>query len=415
MGSIVAGSTYLLAPPAKSSSHRHLIASILCHPIAHPHLLLQLQRKDPDTRHALPQFDLVSRKSGRRIRSVEASELPSSGSNRRLREVVVQHSETGEKAATIKYVDSMTSTQKRKAGIAPDDDTTIAVIYWHYAKSLVKVWTVHRYQSKRRGNKVGYEFRLLTPLVRGANGQGTVYVRWTKKLFATSSLPNRPSSVSSRPQRSSSVSSSEGPRRRHTFPSQDSYTVPVDPKWDFSSPNVRRVMASMTSQKLQIHSISSSGTPLSSPSTSDVDEGLRNDRELTTGRMFEMLIVSGLFVGLEEDFASKLRKEFLSAGGLRIPQSDEVHTLPDEPVVIPRKPRSINTPKSPVESRSTSPIEVTPPRDSEVLVNKPKDISLMALRPATSILHSNSYAARGWGYMTGAAFACVSKLLNLGA
>src|SRR5947207_5287653 len=68
MGSVVAGSTYLLAPPPKSYSHNHLIASLLCHPIAQPHLLLQLQRKDPDTRRALPEFDLVSRRVGRRAR-----------------------------------------------------------------------------------------------------------------------------------------------------------------------------------------------------------------------------------------------------------------------------------------------------------------------------------------------------------
>ena len=412
MGSIVAGSTYLFAPPPKSHSHNHLIASLLCHPIAHPHLLLQLQRKDPDTRRAFPQFDLVSRKSQRRPRN-DTFESSSRAFSPRLREVAVRHVETREKAATIKYIDSMTSAQKRKAGIAPDDETAIAVVYWNFARSMIKTWTVHRYESKRRGQKLGYEFRLQSAFVQGCDGgKGYVYVRWTKKLYSSTSILDRPSSTSSRTRRSNSVSSSEGPKRRHTFPSQSKHPTPSDPKWEFSSPNVRRIMASMTSQKLHIHSIASSGTPLSSPSTSDVDDEPHNDRELTTGRMFEMLIISGLFVALEEDFAFKLRKEFLLAGALRIPPSQDIHTLSDEPdPIIPTSLRSLNTPKSPVEIEPIAQIQISSSRDAQI--PEPKDISVLTLKPTASIPQLTSYAARGWGYMTGTAAAGMTKLMSL--
>ena len=416
MGSIVAGSTYMFAPPPKLYSHNHLIASLLCHPIAQPHLLLQLQRKDPDTRRAFPQFDLVSRRVGRRARTEIKSES-SNPSSVHPREVAVQHSETGEKAATIKYINSLTSTQKRKAGITPGDDSAIAVVYWNYTKTFTKVWTVHRYESKRKGYKVGYEFRLRSQLVESRDGQGYVYVRWTKKLDSASAVQDRPSSVSSRNSRTRSVSSSEGPQRRHTFPSSQS-RPPTEPKWEFSSPNIRRIMASMTSQKLHIHSISSE-TPRSSPSTSSFDDELHNDRELTTGRMFEMLIITGLFVGLEEDFASKLRKEFLLAAALRVPSSDEPST-DDHQVVIPsspKKPRSINTSRAtPVEIHSSPPpISPSPLRQSPMTM-EPKDVPFLAVRTTASILPpTTSYAMKGWGYMTGAANACVTKLFSLGA
>ena len=416
MGSIVAGSTYLLAPPPKTFSNNHLIASLLCHPIAQPHLLLQLQRKDSDTQRAFPQFDLVSRRVGRRVRNEIKSES-SNLSNIHPREVAIQHSETGEKAATIKYVKSLTSAQKRKAGIVPGDDSVIAVVYWNYNKSFTKVWTVHRYESKRKGYKVGYEFRLRNHLIKGRDGQEHVHVRWTKKLDSASALQDRPSSVSSRHGRSSSVASSEGPQRRHTFPSSQSRPL-TEPKWEFSSPNIRRIMASMTPQKLHIHSILSSRTPLSSPSMSSFDEELYNDRELTTSRMFEMLIVTGLFVGLEEDFASKLRKDFLSASALRIPSPDEPSTN-DHQVAIsssPKKPRSINTiPSTPVEIHSSPPIVPSPLGRSQ-MTPEPKEIPFLALRTTPNMPPpTTSYAAKGWGYMTVAANACVTKLLSLGA
>lgn len=417
MGSIVAGSTYLLAPPPKSYSHHHFIASFLCHPITQPLLLLQLQRKDVDTRHAFPQFDLVSRRVGRRARHEVKSES-SSPSNLHPREVAIQYSETGEKAATIKYVNSLTSAQKRKAGIVPGDNSAIAVVYWKFTKSFTKVWTVHRYESKRKGHKVGYEFRLPSELAKGRNGQGYVYVRWTKKLALASTAQDRPSSVSSRHGRSSSASSIEGPQRRHTFPTSQSRPH-IEPKWEFSSPNIRRIMASMSSQKLHIYSISSSATSLSSPSTSSFDDELCSDRELTTSRMFEMLIISGLFVGLEEDFASKLRQEFLSAGALRIPTPDERHTDGSQNIIplSPKKPRSLNaTRSSPVVINSSPPASLPSPQRRSQMTTEPKEIHSLALRATPSIPRpTTSYAAKGWGYMTGAANACVTKLLSLGA
>lgn len=416
MGSIVAGSTYLLAPPPKSYSHSHIIASLLCHPIAQPHLLLQLQRKDANTRHAYPQFDLVSRRAGRRARNEIKSES-SNPSSVHPREVAIQYSETGEKAATIKYVRSLTSAQKRKAGIIPGDDSAIAVVYWNCSRSFTKVWTVHRYESKRKGYKIGYEFRLHSELDEGRDRQASVHVRWTKKLASASDLQDRPSSVASQHRRSSSVSSTDGPRRRHTFPSSQS-RPPTEPKWEFSSPHIRRIMASMTSQKLHIHSILS-GPSTPSPSTSSFDDELRNDRELTNGRMFELLIITGLFVGLEEDFASKLRKEFLSAGALRIPPSDEPSTVDPQLIVpsSPKIPRSINTIRStPVEIHSSPPPILPSPIRQSHMTMEPKDTPSLGLRATQNIPPPTaSYAAKGWGYMAGAANACMTKLMGLGA
>lgn len=418
MGSIVAGSTYLIAPPPpKSFSHNHLIASLLCHSNGHP-LLLQLQRKDPDTKHALPQFDLVGKRSEKRQ---DPSASASVTRACRPREVIVQHSDTGERVATIKYMNALTSSRKRKAGIAPDDTSAIAVVYWNYSKSSTKVWTIHRYESKREGYKTGYEFRLRTDLLRGRDGNGGYgYVRWTRKLSPkTQSRPNSMSSTRGR--RSSSVSSSDAPRRRHTFPasSPQKPAVPIEPRWEFASPNVRRIMASMTSQKLHIHSISSSSSPFSSPSTSDLDEELHNDRELTPGRMMEILIISAFFVGLEEDFADKLRKEFLSAGGLRIPPSDDhVESPVDEHFSpLPKRVRTMSTVNS-VESTQVysqsapsstlpSPIETT---------HEPNAAPSLAVRiPSRQASVANTgYASKGWGYLNGA-IAHAKSLLSTGA
>lgn len=416
MGSIVAGSTYLIAPPPpKSFSHNHLIASLLCHPVVHP-LLLQLQRKDPNSKHALPQFDLVGKRS-QKTQDNPASVTPAP---RRPREVLVQHSDTGDRVATVKYVNALTSSQKRKAGIAPNDTSAVAVVYWNYTKSMTKVWTVHRYESKRKGYKAGYEFRLRTELLRGRDGKDAyAYVRWTRR--STPKIQSRPTSMTSRHRRSSSVSSSDAPRRRNTFPaaSPQKPVVPVEPKWEFSSPNVRRIMASMTPQKLHIHSISSSPSPFSSPSASDLDEELHNDRELTPGRMMEILIISAFFVGLEEDFAGKLRKEFLSAGGLRIPPSDDrVETPLDEH--LPPSPKRVHTMSTVNSAESTqvysqsapsstlpSPIEST---------HEPKQVSFLAVRPPShhpSIVNSG-YASKGWGYWN-SAVAHAKSLLSTGA
>jgi hypothetical protein len=172
----------------------------------------------------------------------------------------------------------------------------------------------------------------------------------------------------------------------------------------------------MTSQKLHIHSIVSSGTPLSSSSTSDFDDELYSDRELPTGPMFEMLIVSGLFVGLQEDFASKLRKEFLSAGGLRIPPSDETQRpyIDEQHVVIERKPVSITNPKSPDEIQATLPNVVISSRDP-VVTNETQDIPFLPLKSTPSVpQQSSGYASRSWGFMTGVASACVTKFMTFG-
>lgn len=429
MGSVVAGSTYLIAPPPKSHNYNHLISAILCQPITHPRLLLQLQRKDRDTRRAFPQFDLVSRRTGRppKVKSVQNSETSPVSSSCRPREVVVQRSETGEKVAKIKLVHSLTSAQKRKAGIDPNDNSVIAVVYWNYSKSLTKVWTVHSYKSKKKGQKVGYEFRSRSQFVRSRNGNGYVYVRWTKRL-APSSREVRSQSL--REERNS-VSSIETPKRRNTLPrSTTESPSSAEPKWEFSSPNVRRVMASMTSHKLHIHSITALGTPVSSPSTSDFDDEVHCDRELTTGRMFEMVVISGLFVGFQEDFASILRNEFLSAAGLRIPPPDdrqsllseeEIRSLPQSPSPSPSlpSPPKVSTPST-LKHKSTGPkIHSQVPKSPTILSRRgsqlaePKDISMLTLR--TQSIPPTSYTARGWGYMTAAATACATKLMSLGA
>jgi hypothetical protein len=403
MGSVVAGSTYLIAPPPKSHNHGHLIASLLCHPITHPHLLLQLQRKDPDTRHALPQFDLVCRRSGRLARKDinRNPDLTTAHNGRRPREVAVQRSDTGERIATAKYARSMCAAQKRKHA---DDDSFIGVVHWNYAKSVVRNCTVHRFEtSRKQGKTVGYEFRLETDLVR----EGYVSIRWTKKI--TPPIQERPLSLSGRHRRSSSVSSRDGPRRRHTYPASPiTPLAPSEPKWEFYAPKARRVMASMTSQKIHIHSISSSTlseseTTVSSPSSSDFDDEIYLDRELTVGRMLEFLIITGLLVGLEEDFASTLRDGFLTAGARRIPSSEDSDrvSIVDVPIIqSPRrpgpKPVTIQPPIVETASVMSKEVDDTPPPQEEVREPSTKVVSLS---PGAD----TSYATRGWSYLTNAA------------
>jgi hypothetical protein len=415
MGSIVAGSTYLIAPPPpKSFKHHHLLASILCRPLRKSVLLLQLQRKDKDARHALPQFDLVCRRAGRGSRNGNDTDL-SRAPGCHPQEVAIQHSENGENIATVKYLSQLNSAQRRRAGIAPDDTTVIGAIYWKYTPSITKVWTIHRYEAKKKGTKViGYEFRLATELVRGKAGY--VYIRWTQKVSPL--MQDRPQSVASRRRRSSSVSSSDTPRRQNTFPTSPTKpSTPTERKWEFSSPNVRRILGSMTSQKLHIHSISSTGTPLSSPSSSDFDEELHSDRELTTGRMFEMLVVTGLFVGLEDDFASKLRKEFLSAGGLRIPTSDDITDKTVETGTSPpRRPRltPLSSTTTPVEEQP-NPVFANEIVESPLETNAPPPKSMALLATQLPNIPATSLASRGWGYMSGAAAACLTKIMSLAA
>ena len=415
MGSIVAGSTYLIAPPPpKSFSHNHFIAHLLCYPNVHP-LLLQLQRKDPDSKHALPQFDLVGKRTEKRQDPVASwsSDTPAP----RPREVTVQHSDTGDRVATIKYINALSAGQKRKAGIAPGDTTAIAVVYWNYTKSLTKVWTVHRYESKRKDHRVGYELRLRTDLLRGRDGKGYAYVRWTRKLSPR--VQSRPTSMASPgDRRSSSFSSSDMPKRRNTFPapSPRKPAIPSEPKWEFSSPNVRRIVASMTSQKLHIHSVSSLTSPVPSPSASDVDEELHNDRELTPGRMMEILIISAFFIGVEENFAAKLRKDFLSVGGLRIPPSDDFlespHHEPSPP--SPKRVRtmsSVNSGESVrVYSRSAPSSALPSPIESS---HEPNDVQFSPARTLSRkpTITTVGYATKGWGYWN-SAVACVKGLLS---
>src|SRR5579871_1115334 len=224
--SIVAGSTYLLAPPPpKSYTHNHILASLLCHPISHPHLLLQLQRKDPDQRHASPQFDLVCRKSSRipnRDRATTKS-ISAKDGDHRPREVAIQHSETGQKIAVIKYADTLHAAQRRRYSIN-DDNSIIAVISWNYAPGLRKDWTVHRYEQDRKsgGKNVGYEFRLWNGTYLRTKDGKDPYVRWTKKTVPAVSEQRSQSLMnpsSPRRRRSRSVSSVETTPRRHTMPS----------------------------------------------------------------------------------------------------------------------------------------------------------------------------------------------------
>jgi hypothetical protein len=168
----------------------------------------------------------------------------------------------------------------------------------------------------------------------------------------------------------------------------------------------------MTSQKLHINSLSSAGTPLSSPSSSDFDEDFHGDRELTSGRIMEFLIVSGLFVGLEEDFASKLRKEFLSAGTLRVRGSTEFDDTPPPEVPIIRSPKKVRPALAPVQSvessyeRQRQVEEYHVPEQVQVDVVPRTSISS---KTPTTVLETGNYASRGWGYMS----ACVTKLMSL--
>jgi hypothetical protein len=167
-------------------------------------------------------------------------------------------------------------------------------------------------------------------------------------------------------------------------------------------------MASMTSQKIHIHSISSSTlseseTTVSSPSSSDLDDEIYLDRELTVGRMLEFLIITGLLVGLEEDFASTLRDGFLTAGGRRIPSSEDTDrvSIVDVPIMqSPRrpgpKPVTIQPPIVETASVMSKEVEDLPPPQEEVR------------EPSTRVASSSpgadtSYATRGWGYLTNAA------------
>ena len=437
MGSIIAGSTYLFAPPPpKSYVQNPLIAHLLCHPSAQSRLLLQLQRKDLDARHAFPQFDLVAKKAGRRRRASSSYSAGSSASShvtppRHPRQVAVQHSETGEKVATIKYADSLTTSQKRKAGIATDDVSAIAVIEWEYTHSITKTWTVHRYESKRKGYKSGYEFRMRSSRVRESpdGSDGFVTLRWSTKLRSESpAMHERPASLSvpsrSSRRRSSSVSSgvSDAPRRRHTFPAAPTPRTPlsVDPKWEFTCSNAKRMMASMTPQRLHIHSISSTSSNVSSPSTSSFDDDCPTDRELTPGKMFQLLVVTALFVGLEENFASKLHREFFSLTGLRTPAPDDPPLVTGQPdstrhrVVddIPER-SSQESPPSPLPLSAPSPAPIRAARKAQVV--EPEELLMQRtpnIDPVTTVT-STSYAAGGWNYLSSTAAACLTKVINL--
>jgi hypothetical protein len=183
-------------------------------------------------------------------------------------------------------------------------------------------------------------------------------------------------------------------------------------------------MATMNSQKLHIHSLASNTTPLSSPSNSDFDEEIHNDRELTSGRKLEFLIVSGLIVGLEEDFASKLRKEFFTAGGLRTPPYED-DIIPDVPIIkSPRQKRPTTRP----ERSPTLPVLEEPPRNTSVTtprqVIQPPSNDSSQVSETKSVAKTTSsisripsstpgYVLRGWGMMTSAASVCMTKLMSL--
>jgi hypothetical protein len=433
MASIVAGSTYLLAPPPpKSYAHAHLLPNLLCHPSAQSRLLLQLQRKDIDDRHAFPQFDLVTKKAGRRRRSSSAGSQSPSPSHEvpHPREVAVQHSETGEKVATVRYTDGLNASARRKAGIAADDSTAIAVVDWDFHRSSVKTWTVHRYESKRKGYKLGYEFRMRSYRAPGGSdgSDGLVILRWAKKLRSESpAMQDRPASlnVSTKAgrRRSSSVSSdvSETPRRRHTFPAPSPrMATNIDPKWEFScNLSRRRVMASMTPQHLRIHSISSTSSNVSSPSTSSFEDDLPTDRDMTPGKMFQFIVVTALLVGLEEDFASKLQRDFLSLGGLRTPAPDDA-PLPTSSQY--QRPRVEDIPEQHSPEQTLSPVPSTPkPLSSSATPvmsvhntqSEPKEL-LLSLR-TSNIDPGSSYATRSWNYLSSTASACVNKIISLTA
>ena len=438
MSSIVAGSTYLLAPPPpKSYAQAHILPNLLCHPSAQSRLLLQLQRKDIDARHAFPQFDLIIKKAGRRRRasSAQSRSPPPCHETPHPRQVVIQHSETGEKVATGRYVDALNVSAKRKAGIAADDVSAVAVVDWEFHPSSIKTWTMHRYESKRKGYKLGYEFRMRSNRVpEAADGSdGFVILRWTKKLRSESpAMQDRPASLSvptrSGRRRSSSVSSdvSETPRRRHTFPAASPrISANIDSKWEFScNTSRRRVMASMTPQQLRIHSISSTPSNVSSPSTSSFDEDLPTDRDLTPGKMFQFIVVTALLVGLEEDFASKLQRDFLALGGLRTPAPDDaplptsnqfhrhrVEDIPEQqpPEQQPPEQQSVPVPSTP-KPLSSSPTPVMTAHNPQP---EPKELLLTLRTP--NVDSSISYAARSWDYLSSTASACVNKVISLAA
>ena len=244
-------------------------------------------------------------------------------------------------------------------------------------------------------------------------------VRWVKKIQSQSaSLNERDRPMTFIAPRRSSISSetSSGPRRRHTFSHGTTSSTTAETKWEFSSPNVRRIMATMTLQKLHIHSISSNATPLSSPSTSSLDSELPNDRLLTPGKMMEILVISSLFVGLEDDFAGKLRAEFMAVGGLRIPRDSE-DVSSDEYI----------TPPSPVRTTRTPTVQtpdITTTEDKDVLPHRPADgvptnqrlVETKRMEPLLTLrglnLQPSGFYEKGWGYVTAAAATCMTKLMK---
>ena len=153
---------------------------------------------------------------------------------------------------------------------------------------------------------------------------------------------------------------------------------------------------------------------------------LPRDRELTSGRKLEFLVVSGLLVGLEEDFASKLRHSFLTVGGGRVTPPLESEVISDVPIInSPRKKRKINrldtVPTLPVVEEPSSTTTVTQhqsvqPNSHELsdlreTKSESKTISSMSNAP----MSSNGYILRGWGLMTSAATVCATKLMSLAA
>jgi hypothetical protein len=412
---IVAGSTYLLAPPptVQSSSPR-LLSSLLCLPLSHTHqssqnLLLQLQRKDPaSARLIVPQFDLVLRKSSR------GQILPRKGGVEETgpsppREVAVLDSETGRRLALVKYLRYLSSTTRKRFGISEGDDSVIATMSWHCKPSVTKEVSIHRYSAKRR---IGYEFR-----VQCSNG--VIISRWTKRVaLPPPPVQERPHSVmqlaSGRSRRSSSVSSGEVPNRRYTVPTMSPPQTTPEPKWEFRCAALPRVAATMTSRKLVVLPISST-TPTpqlcSSPPTSDFDEETPSaERYFPFGQVVEFAVLTGMFVALEQDFATLLRHEFINTVSRRTPTVDVLDPIESPARTSSRRGREPALPaREPIPDRPPprTPIPLTK-IDSKVHDRVPVERTMSnALLPG--------YASRGWGYMTSAATVCVTKLMSLAA
>ena len=138
--------------------------------------------------------------------------------------------------------------------------------------------------------------------------------------------------------------------------------------------------------------------------------------------MMEILIISALFVGLEDNFASKLRAEFLAVGGLRIPRdSDDVSSEENIPPPSPiKKTRTIPVnqpvPQTSTEEKTDVITEHTPPPTDSVPAREQAMVEAKKMEPLLTLrglnLQPTSFYEKGWGYVSAAAATCMTKIMK---